>query len=177
MLTASTVLGCHTASEPEGPGTFVPEGQEDVNQTVVPARVQRGQTPPPLTQFQLKTLALAYGNCCAVYGRSPADVEELAPILVATRFPESAREQEEECLKALRQGKYAVMWNHYDVFKVEDESTVVTAFESQTPKDGGFVVFADGHIERLDPVEFTMACTQEVRLKADTETVETPPCP
>jgi hypothetical protein len=111
-------------------------------------------TPSSLTNAQLKSFNLAYWNFNCSTGRSPANIEEFAPFLVGTVFPESHRKMEEECLRLLRAGQYVVIWNQPGVLNAKDGTDIVTAYESRTVEKGGFVIFADGRVQWMTPVEF-----------------------
>lgn len=139
------------------------------------------KTPSPSTNAKLMDINLAYCNYCAVYGRAPANVEELAPFLVSTVFPESHRKMEEEWLQQLKQGEIVVIWKQKDVSREKEGTALVTAYEKGTPVQGGFVVYADGRVEWRTPAELEqiLKCVEiarprpEVKLKLDLPDRET----
>jgi hypothetical protein len=114
---------------------------------------QRSSTPPPLTKIHLLNLNLAYSNFCATNGRSPSNLDELAPFVVTTVFPESHRKREEETLRELREGNYVVVWKQQGALEAKQGTDIVTGYEKRTPETGGFVVFADGRVERMSAEE------------------------
>ena len=103
---------------------------------------QGTSTPPPLTKIHLLNISLAYANFCDTNGRPPSNLDELAPFVVAT-----------ETLHELREGKFVVIWNQKGAFGARQGTDVLVAYEQQTPERGGFVVFADGRVQRMSPVE------------------------
>jgi len=114
-------------------------------------------TPPPLTKIHLLNINLAYSNFCDTNGRPPSNFDELEPFVVGTVFPESRRKREEETLRELRDGKYVVIWNQKGAFGARQGTEVLVAYEQQTPERGGFVVFADGRVQRMSPEELERA--------------------
>ncbi len=126
-----------------------------------------GATPSPLVNSRLKNLNVAYYNFCAVNGRSPGGIDELAPYLVSTTFPESHREMEEECLRDLKEGKYSVIWNQQGVLEAKAGTDILTAYESRVAEGGGFVVFADGRVQYMTPGELEQATARHKPQRAE----------
>jgi len=137
------------------------------------------KTLSPSTNAKLKNINLAYCNYCTSYGRAPVNVEELAPFVISTVFPESHRRMEEEWLRQLKQGETVVIWNQKDVSGEKEGTALVTAYEKRTPVQGGFVVYADGRVEWRTPAELEriLKCVEmaspEVKLTLDVPDRET----
>jgi uncharacterized protein (TIGR03067 family) len=111
-------------------------------------------SPSPTTKAKLIGINFAYHNFCAVFRKSPGKIEELAPYVVGTTFPESFRKMEEEWLAELKKGEIVVIWSQQGAVDAKKGTDIVTAYERRTPIEGGFVVFADGRVEWMTPAEF-----------------------
>ena len=162
LLLATVVCGgCNRGHDVAEQDIMVSSDQGKTWEPSTKAPRKEGPKPDALTRSQLMSLDLGYSNFCAAYGRAPANVEEFAPLLVATTFPASTRQQEEECLRLLKEGQYAVSWNGEDTLKAADNSYIVTAYETRTAKEGGFVIFADMRVEWMTPEEFAKAIAKD----------------
>ena len=114
---------------------------------------QHSSTPPPLTKMHLLNLNLAYTNFCDTHGRAPRNLDDLAPFVVGTVFPESHRKREEETLQELREGNFVVVWNRLGAMEAKQGTSVITGYEKRVPESGGFVVYADGRVEWMSAEE------------------------
>lgn len=116
-----------------------------------------GATPSTLTELNLLTIRLAYTNFCISQQTSPSNLEELAPFLVSTVFPESHRKMEEECLRQIQEGKYIVIWNQQGVADSKKGTDILVAYEQRAAEKGGFGVYADRRVEWLSREEVERA--------------------
>jgi hypothetical protein len=125
------------------------------------AGCQRSATPPRLTKIHLQAINLTYLSFCDVNGKPPSNLDELAPFIM--QVPEEHPIWDEEILRALREGKYVVIWNQKGALEVRQGTDVITAYEQDAPERGGFVVFADGQVHWMSAEELERATQRNER--------------
>jgi hypothetical protein len=67
--------------------------------------------------------------------------------------PESRVSWDAETLRALKKGKYVVVWDQQGALKARTGTDIITAYEQQAAESGGFVLFADGRVEWMSAEE------------------------
>jgi hypothetical protein len=154
-LTVSLFLGCQGSSDQES---------------------SRDAIPSPVTKAELSIINIGYHEFCADKGKPPRNLDDLAPYIALTEFPQSRRKMEEECLRQLKEGKYLVLWNRQGVWEAKEGTDIITACEQRTGESGGFVVFADGRVKWLSREEYQKA-TPAVKNGRSRPSAASPPEP
>lgn len=114
------------------------------------------------TKHDLQSIVLAYHNFHADRGRGPHNADELLAYEdpAAGSLPMNATAQV-DARKALKSGKYVVVWDVEILLPAEKNSGKVLAYERDVPQKGGVVCYQDGVVAVLTREEFDRAAKSQ----------------